>query len=269
MYRLRKGRAQITFGHLPYALVALGCCGVMAQTPVFDAAAINPSPPADSSRGPIYYGSKGGPGTADPGRYTCTFCDISMLLLRAYDLPDYRIVSSKRLPSDRFHVVATIAEGTNKEQFLLMFQNLLADRFKLTVHRESREMQMFRLVAGPGGAKLTPHIEGVPLASQNRKNMKDHVPGVYYNVAGKTMQEFAILVEGQLGKPVIDATGLNGKFDFDLWWTFDELDSDAPATSDGPTLRSALQSVGLKLESGKRQVEVVVIDHVEKVPTEN
>lgn len=76
------------------------------------------------------------------------------------------------------------------------------------------------------------------------------------------MTDFARAIAGQLRQPVTDATGLTEKYDFELWWTPD----DSP---DGPTLISAIQSLGLNLESRKGPVEVVVIDHVEKSPTEN
>ena len=227
----------------------------------------------DSSRGPIYFGAKGGPGTDDPVRYTCTFCDISGLISQAYDVPEYRLSSANRLPADRFHIVATVAAGATKKQFRLMLQNLLAERFKLAVHRESREMQLFRLTVAAGGPKLKVHVEAAPAAVPapvtDRGRVRNRAPGVYYKVQGKTMADFAQLVEGQLGKPVTDATGLDGKYDFDIWWTTDELESDKPGTADAPTLRSAIQSLGLKLESRKGSVDVVVVDHVEKLPTEN
>jgi len=92
------------------------CAGLLAQTsePVFEAASIKPSPPLDSSRGPIYVGPKGGPGTDDPGRYSCTFCDVATLVSQAFDVPEYRLVNANRLPADRFHIVATIPAGTRK-----------------------------------------------------------------------------------------------------------------------------------------------------------
>jgi uncharacterized protein (TIGR03435 family) len=81
------------------------CAGLLAQTsPAFDAASIKLSPPMDSRHGPIWVGAKGGPGTDDPGRYSCSFCTVSGLISDAYDVPDYRLASAIRLPTDRFHV---------------------------------------------------------------------------------------------------------------------------------------------------------------------
>ncbi len=150
-----------------------------------------------------------------------------------------------------------------------MLQNLLAERFKLTAHRESREMQSFRLIVAAGGPKLKPHVDGAPLAVEDRSKIKNRPAGTYYKVQGKTLGDFAKLVEGYFRKPVTDATGLPGTYDFDIWWVADDLNADAPSATDAPTLRSAIQSLGLKLDSRKGPVEVVVVDHAEKLPTGN
>jgi uncharacterized protein (TIGR03435 family) len=250
------------------ALLVLALCiglSAYASELVFDAASIKPSPPLRAIRGPFYFGPRGGPGTDDAGRYSCDFCDVAALVSQAFEVPDYQIFSANRLPEDRFHVVATIPAATTREQFRTMLQNLLVERFKLTVHRESREMQMFRLVVASGGPKLKAHVA----TSKDTIEPTGHVPGFHYRLQGRTMEDFRRVVEGQLRKPVTDATGLNGQYDFDLWWTTNYLDADAGNATDAPTIYSAIQSVGLKLEARKGQIEVVVIDHVEKSPTEN
>jgi uncharacterized protein (TIGR03435 family) len=251
------------------ALLALSIC-LLAQTagPSFDGASIKISPPLDSSSGPVYFGEKGGPETDDPGRYTCNFCSIGGLVSQAYDVPEYRLASANRLPREQFHVIATIPRGTTREQFRLMLQNLLAERFKLVAHREPREMQTFRLVVAPGGPTLKAHVEGEAPPPAANTNPANRVPGVYYRVQGKTIAEFAKLVEAQLQRRVTDATGLGGKYDFDLWWS-EDLDADPSAPADRPTIRSAIQSLGLKLETLKTPLDVVVVDRVEKLPVEN
>jgi uncharacterized protein (TIGR03435 family) len=235
---------------------------------VFDAVSIKPSPPMDSSRGPIYFGPKGGPGTEDPGRYWCNYCSLSELVSQAYDVPEYRIFSADRLPEDRFHIVATIPANATRDQFRVMLQKLLADRFKLAEHSERREMQMFRLLAS-SGPKVKVHVEGELPASEDRNARRNRAPGFYYKVQAKTMADFAKVIEGQLRRPVADATGLNGKYDFDVWWTANYLDADPGAATDSPTIYSAIQSLGLRLESHKGQIDVVVVDHVQRLPTEN
>lgn len=248
--------------------VVCGCLLAQSSGPAFDAASIKISPPLESTRGPIYFGAKGGPGTDDPVRYSCSFCTVGGLISEAFNVPDFRMSSASRLPDERFHVLATMPAETTREAFRLMLQNLLAERFKLTVHHESRDMQAFLLVVASGGPTLKTHVEGEPPPPPPDPK-KPRAPGFYYRVQGKTMADFAQLVEGQLRRPVSDATGLSGKFDFDVWWTMDDLSADAAAPPDAPTLRSAIQSLGLKLESQKGPVDVVVVDHVEKLPAAN
>lgn len=240
----------------------LVCVGLTAQTSGsrFDAASIKPSPPLDTSTGIFNFGPGGGPGSANPGRYSCHYCVVSQLIGQAYSLPDYRVFSATRLPEGRFDLVATVPAGATREQFRMMLQHLLAERFKLAVDRESREMQVFRLVVASGGPKLKAHVEGAPPAE--RADTGERPRSISYRVTGKTVADFARAVGTQLRRPVIDATGLTGKYDFDLWWSVDD-------NPEGPSLSSAILSLGLKLESQKESVEVLVIKHVEKSPTEN
>ena len=242
------------------------CTGLCASELAFEVASIRPSPPLDGSHGPIYVGPKGGPGTEDPGRYWCSFCDVSGLISQAYDVPEYRIFSAYRLPDNRFHIAATLSPETTREQFRVMLQNLLADRFKLSLHHESREMRMYRLVVSPGGPKLKAHVEGGASKTENPQEIRKRPAGFYYKAQGKTMADFVKVVEGQLGKPVTDATGLNEKYDFDIWWT---ADLNADAATDLPTIYTAIQSLGLKLDMHKGNVDVIVIDHMQRLPTEN
>ena len=193
---------------------------------------------------------------------------VRFVLTKAYGVNDYQIVGPDWLDRDRFDIDATMPAGTTMAQFRTMLQNLLAERFKLVAHREPREMQTFRLVVAPGGPTLKAHVEGEAPPPAANTNPANRVPGVYYRVQGKTIAEFAKLVEAQLQRRVTDATGLAGKYDFDLWWS-EDLDADPSAPADRPTIRSAIQSLGLKLETLKTPLDVVVVDRVEKLPVEN
>lgn len=233
----------------------------------FEVASIKPSPELDTSKGEqIFVGSKGGPGTEDPTRYWCNFCEVSDLILKAYDVSKYRLVSARRLPEDRFHIVATIAPGTTRDQFRIMLQNLLVERFGLKVHHEKHELRTYRLLLSPGGAKLKPHVEGdLVEAKSNGQKLQ---PGYHYK-AQATLADFAKVIENVLEKPVVDATGLKGRYDFDLSWSFDDLDAVERSPSNLPTLRSAIRSLGLKIDSHKEQIDVIVVDDVAKSPTGN
>lgn len=249
---------------------------VHAAEPEFEAASIKPSPkpPYDSSQGPLFFGPKGGPGTTDPGRYNCTFCELTVLISQAYDIPVYRIFATPHLPEDRFHIVATMPAGTTRPQFRRMLQNLLVSRFKLEFHRETRPLQAYRMTVSPGGHKLQPHTETPPVATvDNQKSEPDKAksrrPDYSYVVQGKSIAEFCRMVEGQLGKPVTDATGLTGTYDFNLGWTLNNPTVDASTSEDAPTLLSAIHSLGLKLESHKEPLEVLVVDNVTAAPGDN
>jgi uncharacterized protein (TIGR03435 family) len=119
-----------------------------------------------------------------------------------------------------------------------MLQNLLADRFTLRTHREMRDMQMCRLLRSAGGPKLKAHVEEAVVETKpgNRP------PGFYYKAKAKTVTDFAKVLEGQLGKPVVDATGLAGTYDFDVWWGFNDLDADGRSPTESPTMLTAIRT---------------------------
>ncbi len=288
---------------------------VSAQTatgPAFDVASIKPStPPAAGGR--MMGGMRGGPGERDPELYVCTSCAIPMLITRAYDIKYYQLTYPSWMDSARFDVSARVPAGATKVQFRMMLQNLLAERFKLAIHRDHKEMQVYQMAVAKGGLKVK---ESVPEPAKDGdpppmtlgrapldKNGYPMIPkgckGCMIVENGKarltaedfTMTEFAERLSNQLGGLVHDVTGLKGKYDFDLTWGVDSTFSTqgggagafSPAqganipwaNSVGPAefeqmMISAVQSeLGLKLEPKKGMVEIIVVDHVEKAPTEN
>lgn len=195
---------------------------------------------------------------------------------------DYNSAQS-RWPSwvfmDRFDIQARALAGTTKDQMRLMMQSLLADRFRLAIHFETREAPVFALVpVNPGktGPQLQPHSDGSPCLPDNPcgslYSPDSHPPGQYRIGAQKvTMGYIAdILATSEVGRPVVDKTGLAGTFDFTLEWA-----PNRPANPDfqpdplGPTYIEAIRDqLGLKLESTKGPLSVPVLDHVER-PEEN
>src|SRR6185369_276003 len=109
--------------------------------------------------GPMRVGSRGGPGTPDPGRYTTENMSLSNLISTAYDLKRYQYSGPSWLDGERFDIVAKVPEGATKEQFRVMLQNLLAERFKVAVHREKKEMQVYELLVAKGGLKIKESVE--------------------------------------------------------------------------------------------------------------
>lgn len=248
-------------------LIAFACASY-AQTkdgqPAFEVASIKPSPPPDFSK-QVFSGPRGGPGTDDPGLFTCERCNLSELISKAYDIREYRILNIDHSDDHRFLINAKVPADASPEQFRQMLQNLLAERFMLQLHRDKKEMPMFQLVVLKGGPKFKESADEPPkdVAEKSPKMPPDsgRLPARKW-----TMERFAKWLEFYAEGPVTNATGLKGEYDFVLWWSFDTLDNpDA-----GPGILTALQlQLGLKLEPRKGPVEVLVIDHAEKIPTGN
>ena len=163
---------------------------------------------------------------------------------------------------DTFYTIqAKAGEATSNEQLRLMAQNLLADRFHLRYHRETREMDVYAMVVGKNGPKMqSAKDNGQPRGSGG---LMSAGPGVMREVNGN-MDNVAMALSEQAGRPVIDKTGLSDAVDFVLEWSPEE-----GADTTRPSIFTAVQEqLGLKLEPRRMPVEVLVIDHVER-PTEN
>ena len=172
----------------------------------------------------------------------------------AYGLKVYPLSNGPdALSTDRYDVVAKVPPNASKEQRMLMLQALLAERFKLVVHHETKELPIYTLVVGKGGLKFrTVEDDGsaTEIGSGDGHQIKAH---------HISMKSLAATLQGSIGDTVVDATGLPGLYDVNLDFNVDESKPD-----EGPTVFEAVQRVGLKLATGKGPVEVVVIDHVEK-----
>src|SRR5579864_18474 len=124
--------------------------------PEFEVASITPVDVNPGPGGRIFFrGPQGGPGTDDPGLFSCATCNVYQLILKAFDVQPYQITGiANMFDMDRFSVKAKIPAGTTKEQFLLMMQNLLADRFKLKFHRETKDVTGYQLTVAKNGPKM-------------------------------------------------------------------------------------------------------------------
>lgn len=191
---------------------------------------------------------------------------VSTCIKLAYHVQDRQILGPEWIRGARFDITAKSEGPAEEEDMKRMLQALLADRFRLTFHREQKEMKALVLTVASGGPKLTPAAapDGKPFR-QNSAN----------GTIAKSMpiREFADFISGPLEMPVVDHTGLAGKYDFVLDFTSylpdptKNMDGTKPDTT--AILKAALQDeLGLKMESSKTQVEILSIDHVER-PSEN
>ncbi len=223
----------------------------------FEVASVKPSPARATG-----IGCKGGPGSDDPGRLTCQQMSPSFLIHIAYDVKFVQVVGPDWLAVPRFDILATLPKGTTKEQIPVMWQNLLIDRFGFRAHHESRETTHFELGVAKNGAKLKPAApEGMGAVGHRQDGIHMHFPKM-------TMEAFADILGNQLQKVVTDVTGLKGEYEITLVWT---PDTDVPA--DGavyPALPRALQDqLGLRLETKKGPLDMLVIDQINRTPTDN
>jgi bla regulator protein BlaR1 len=210
----------------------------------FEVASIKPSSPG--TIGPTIYNS-----TRE--RFAIDGISLKGLIAYGYDVRDFQVSGGPGwVDSDQYDIVAKPQGDITSQSILEMTRNLLAERFNLRLHRETKEMTAFSLTVAKGGAKLQ-RSEGS--AGPEIRGGKGRL--VARNV---TLEMFAAQLAGRaLGRPVLDHTDLDGKFDITLDWAPDER------PDLGPSLFTAMQEkLGLKLVAEKSTVEVLVIDNVER-----
>jgi uncharacterized protein (TIGR03435 family) len=277
---------------LPVAIVCLAV-RVIAQTPspspAFEAAAIKPAAP--SADGRILVGIQGGPGTPNPGQMNFWNISIGDLILNAYNVKSFQLSGPDWLWSERFDITAKVPAGATKEQARAMMRNMLAQRFKLVLRHTTKEASIYALVVAKGGPKLGSEAlkeseTGPAAASPKRMMMMDGKGLLKLDLKGATMSALADALGTQVDRPIMDATGLNGSYDIAMEFAPDPAimamrmggigqppplaAASAPDLNGAPSIFSALtDQLGLKLESRKGPVEHVVVDTVQKTPTEN
>ncbi len=266
----------------------------------FEVGSVKPAPPLDVSK-TVAFGRQ-----IDGAQVHFTQTSLRDLIRVAWAVRDYQIEAPSWLASARFNVSAKVPEGCTQKQVPGMLQTLLADRFALKVHRGSRDLPVYALVVRGGGLKikespqeeLDEHrangAEQVKLSGGGgRGGIIDYGGGSYfalphYRMEGRklAMNLFAALLGALTDHPVIDQTGLPGRYDFDLELNEDDYDAmkiraaisigEAASSKDlqqlatvGDPLPRALRSLGLDLRPGKGHVDVLIVDEVRKDPKEN
>jgi uncharacterized protein (TIGR03435 family) len=187
----------------------------------------------------------------------------------AYNVESYQVTGPGWMGNTRFDIVAKAAGPATDDEMRVMMQNLLASRFQLTMHRETKEMAGMVLLVGKTGAHMkASEDQGESVFEPQQKRMA-------INMRRMSMHEFAALLSEPMHKPVIDLTEIKGTFDF----TLDASNYVPPEPAPGQpreredetymVLRALQDQLGLRLEPRKLTIDMVMVDHVEKVPTEN
>lgn len=197
------------------------------------------------------------------GRLVVTNQTLDILVLQAYNVNYYQITGGPAWFNwDRFDIEAETPGNPSREEMMAMLQTLLADRFKLKVHRESKEGTVYVLTEARGGHKLKPAKEGDQSFIRTFRKTPPTEPGVSYYQQGQhaSLSQLAETLTNLMRAPVTDRTGIKGTFDF----RFDYGTDDAPAEAGPPVVTAIQDDLGLKLEKQKGPVETLVIDHAEK-----
>lgn len=201
-----------------------------------------------------------------PNSFSAINISLETLILNAYGLQMVGLISGlpRWAKSARFDIEAKMDGDTavayrklpqkqQLEQFRLMMQSLLKGRFNLKVHRATKELPIYALVIAKSGSKLK--------ESTTKQGWGTDGPGrIDYRDA--KLEALVVSLSGEVGRTVVDETGLTGKYDFTLKWTPDE---ERGMSDTGPSIFTAVQEqLGLKLISTKGPVETIVVDHIEK-----
>jgi uncharacterized protein (TIGR03435 family) len=223
--------------------------------PAFEAASIKPNNSASNSSS-----SNGSKGQVLMSNQT-----LKRLVERAYGVKPFQVTGPGWMEDLHFDIAAKFPPDTKAEDRMPMLRTLLEDRFKLAVHRESKEMPGYALVVAKGGFKLKP-VESASVGSDTSTN-----GGRVRTLTAKhtSMAQLADLLSRYLSQMVVNNTGLDGVYDFEMRWTNDDQNTDKDADT-VPSLFTAVEdALGLRLRAQKVPVEMIVVDHVERVPTEN
>lgn len=262
---------------LPFALLAVAQAAPQAPTEhhaVFEVVSIKPSDPANQRR--EYFMTPGG-GFSGRG------LTLRILIARTYNVLDAQISGGPAwMNSEPYDIQAKALRNASDEsvpndlskltpeqsklfqdQFFERVRALLADRFQLEFHRETKELPVYALVVAKGGPKM--HESTDRPGIQLRRNQVDAKAQALGSLTG--------ILSQRLGRPVLDETRLKGNYDFSLYWESDPSpappDSTVAPDASGPSIFTALEEqLGLKLESKKGPVEILVIDNAGK-PSEN
>ena len=230
----------------------LGCMAVSAQA--FAVASIRPS------AAEVKFEHDGKTETT-PGTLRMQDVTVSTCIKWAYGVQDRQISGPEWLQSQHYDIIAKADGPATEDEMKLMLRTLLADRFKLSFHRQSKELQSYVMTVAKSGHKLH---ESVGDGKPSRQNS-----AIGSTVKATTLKDFGDFLSGPLQTPVVDMTGLSGKYDFVLDFTpylpeGEHVMKPDYLNTNGIIIAALQGELGLKLESKKEFVDVLVIEHAER-----
>jgi uncharacterized protein (TIGR03435 family) len=293
--------------------LVLAAGSLYGQTPSFEVASIKPSEPitpAMIQAGKLHAGMKIDGVRVDIGNFR-----LMQLIMKAYDVKMYQIKGDNSvLLGQPFDIVANLPAGATKEQVPDMLKKLLEERFKLKVHTDTQPQPVYALVAPEGGVKLKESVApaegstpGAGVSGSSTATIQQEKGGatvndgaghtqkvtqspdgksIHFEITGATMAELAEGLSPLTGDPIVDKTGLKGRYDVVMDLDRQELMNAARAAglqvpgeeakageasdpSGAGSIFNTFKALGLKLERRKEPLTKIIIDHCEKMPTEN
>jgi uncharacterized protein (TIGR03435 family) len=236
----------------------------------FEVASLKPSQPDPTGRG----GIRPAPGGQ---RYVATNAPLRLFITVAYGVKGDQIAGGPDwMDTARFDMNGLAARQSNIDELHLMLQDLLAERFKLRFHRETKQLPIYALTVDKDGPKLKPR-EALNVGEQWIDVTAQRILQMTLSAKVVTTDYFAFRLSQLLDRPVVNMTKIPGNFDFDLAYTREPppgvpenaVINGQQVDTSGPTIFEAVRrQLGLKLEPQKGPVEVIVVDHAEK-PVEN
>jgi uncharacterized protein (TIGR03435 family) len=299
------------------------------RAPAFEVATIRPAPSIMEIVQQLQSGKAKIGMTVDGARVDMGFQGLNDLIRIAYKVKPYQIQGPDWMAQQRFEIQAKIPDGVSTDLVPQMVQSLLADRFRMTFHREKKELPVYALIVAKDGPKLTeadpgpeaplpdtPGATSMSIGTENgpMKIVQDgkggsvmqggqfsgtlrtsvSQAGVHLDISKAKVSELVDLLSGLVDKPVLDMTDLKGAYKVTMDLPMEDLiliaqrnaaqlglqlptppqapganPADLASTPGGSAIFQAVEKMGLKLESRKAPVDIIVVDHLEKTPTDN
>jgi uncharacterized protein (TIGR03435 family) len=258
----------------------------------FEVASVKRADPAAQKPGSAIM--RGGPGTADPERITFISTTLERLLMIAYGVQADQVAGPRWLPVERYAISANVPPGATKSQVQEMLQSLLKDRFQVVVHRGIKVLPAYDLSVAKDGSKLRESSPGAnptrceaTMPNLDKNGLPLTLPGqftkfavqrvAYASFNGCALSDLIRILAMPLNVAparIVDRTGLHGTYEFYLQFAGNfgpaGAFADSPGTIGVADLFGALEiQLGLKLEEKKLQVDGLIVDRAEKIPTQN
>lgn len=237
---------------LRVALFLLAC--TCSAQPSFEVASIKPN----------HSGSRGSDNDWGDGRISSINVPLRRLIAVAFEIREDQISGPDWLANERFDIQAKASSPVGDPEIKRMLQSLLKERFHLAEHRATRLEKVYALVQAKNGSKLKAET---PTGSSTTNGTRGALKATTVS-----MTQFANRLSRMLELPVVDETEMPGVYSFKLTWdpAANTLQAEAPSDAPGPSIFEAIQQqLGLKLEAKRAPVEIMMIDHVDRVPSEN